>query len=408
MPKRLSRPEFITLMAMLIATVALSIDAMLPALPDIAGDLTPDNPNKAQLIITSFILGMGIGTLVVGPLSDSFGRKPVMVGGVVIYIFATLIAIVSDTIELLLLARFVQGVGAAGPRVVTMAIIRDLYSGRQMAKLVSFVMLVFALVPAIAPSMGAAILTVTNWRGIFGAFILFALITSVWLTLRQAETLPPTQRRPLKRHELASNVAEVFSQPMVRLSIIIQGLCLGILFSTLSSIQQIYDITFGRADSFHLWFGLVAVLAASASIVNAGLVVRLGMRYLITLALSAQVIISGIALIVFSMDLLPAPANFGFWFLWNLSLFFMIGLTLGNLNALAMEPMGHIAGMAASVVSSVATVMAVVIAIPVGQAFNGTPVPLAVGILCCSILGVVLVRRMAALERVSAGCPPFT
>ncbi|WP_095589698.1 multidrug effflux MFS transporter [Actibacterium ureilyticum] len=401
MPDRLSKPEFIALMAMLFATIALSIDAMLPALPEITQALTPDAPNKAQLILTLFVLGMGLGTFVTGPLSDTFGRKRVLLSGAALYTVAALAATLANSLELLLFARFVQGIGAAGPRVVAMAIIRDLYSGRQMAQLISLVMLIFAIVPAFAPSVGAAILLVTGWRGIFAVFILFSALTSLWLALRQAETLPPERRRPLRLGQLTRAIAEVFGLPMVRLSILVQGLCMGILFSTISTIQQVYDITFGRADSFPLWFGFVALIASSASIINARLVVRLGMRYLITLALGAQIVLSGLALAVYGLDLLPGDAGFALWVVWNISLFFMVGLTLGNLNALAMEPLGHIAGMAASVISSVATVMAVVIAIPIGLAFDGTPVPLAAGILACAVLGFVLIRRMARLERVS-------
>lgn len=402
MPDRLSKPEFIALMAMLFATIALSIDAMLPALPEITRALTPDAPNKAQLILTLFVLGMGLGTFFTGPLSDAFGRRRVLLTGAALYTVAALAATLAGSLELLLFARFVQGVGAAGPRVVAMAIIRDLYTGRQMAQLISLVMLIFAIVPAFAPSIGAAILLVTGWRGIFAVFILFSVLTSLWLALRQAETLPPDRRRPLRMDKIASAIAEVCAQPMVRLSILVQGLCAGILFSTLSSIQQIYDITFARADSFPLWFGFVALIAASASLINARLVVRLGMRYLVTLALGAQIGLSALALVFYGLDLLPGDAGFAFWVFWNVSLFFMVGLTLGNLNALAMEPLGHIAGMAASIISSVATVMAVVIAIPVGLAFDGTPTPLACGVLACAVLGFVLIRRMASLERVAS------
>ncbi|MGC9369784.1 MAG: multidrug effflux MFS transporter [Paracoccaceae bacterium] len=400
MPRRLSQPEFIALMAMLFATIAFTIDAMLPALPEIGQELSADNLNRAQLVLTSFVLGMGVGTFFTGPLSDAFGRKPVIMAGAALYCLSAVAAWASQSLEWLLAARFLQGLGAAGPRVVALAIIRDLYAGRQMAKLMSFVMLIFAIVPAIAPTLGAGIMALTGWRGIFGAFVGFSVVSAAWLWLRQSETLPPEDRRPLRAAALWAAVKEVFSIPMVRLSIAVQSLCMGMLFSVLSSTQQVYDTTFGRGDSFPFWFAFTALIASSASVINASLVVRLGMRYLVTLALGGQILLSGTMVVLSLTHALPGAWAFGAWFIWSTSVFFQVGLTLGNLNALAMEPLGHIAGMAASIVSSVATVAAVVIAVPIGLAFDGTPLPLAAGILCAASLAFALIRRMAKLERV--------
>ena len=172
----LKKPEFVALMAMSFSTIAFSIDSMLPSLPEIGAALTPDNLNRAQLVLTSFVLGMGLGTFFTGPLSDTFGRRPVLLGGFVIYMIASIWAMMAGSLEMLLAARMLQGIGVAGPRVVAMAVIRDQYSGRQMAQLMSFVMMVFTLVPAFAPSLGALIIAVVGWRGLFGAFVLFALI----------------------------------------------------------------------------------------------------------------------------------------------------------------------------------------------------------------------------------------
>ena len=194
--RRLSMPEFIALIAMLFATIAFSIDAMLPALPEIAATLTPLDPNKAQLIVTSFVLGMGIGTLFAGPLSDSFGRRNVIVGGAVLYCAAAAIAMVAPSLETVLAARVLQGLGAAGPRVVSLALVRDLYKGREMARVVSFAMMIFTLVPAVAPLAASGIIAAWGWRAIFAAFILFAILAVVWMMLRQPETLPRAARRP--------------------------------------------------------------------------------------------------------------------------------------------------------------------------------------------------------------------
>ena len=401
-PRRLHRVEFVALMAMLIASIAFSIDAMLPALPEIAEELSPDDINRAQLILTIFVLGMGVGTFVTGPISDAIGRKPVIVIGAALYCTASVAAWLAGSLELLLLARFVQGLGAAGPRIVALAIIRDLYAGRDMARLMSFIMLVFTIVPAIAPTIGAGIIALVGWRGMFGAFIAFSLVSAAWLTIRQPETLPPQARKPMRAGVLWRAVKEVLSLPMVRLSILVQTLAQGMLFAVLSSTQQVYDLTYDQGAQFHFWFMGTAFLAATASILNAVLVMRLGMRLLITFALGGQIVLSSL-MILFEIT---GPWGYGAgltaWFLWSTSVFFMVGLTLGNLNALAMEPLGHIAGLAASIVASLATVGAVIIAIPIGLAFDGTPLPLSLGVLACSVMGFALTRSMARLERVRA------
>lgn len=397
MPQAMPRTEFVALMAMLAATVALSIDAMLPALPAIGTELSPEDINRAQLIITSFVLGMGLGTFVAGPLSDTFGRKSVMLYGALIYTLGAFIASKSQTIEVMLIARVLQGLGASGPRVVAMAVIRDLYAGRGMAKILSFVMLVFALVPAIAPLLGDIVIDLSGWRAVFYGFIGFSAVSALWVAVRLPETLAPENRRAFRGRALRLAAFEVLAHPIVRLSIIVQTLSFGMLFSMLSSVQQVYDITFGRAETFPLWFGGVAIIAASSSILNATLVVRLGMMVLVRGMLLAQVAISGLMIALgfaaaaghVSSDLYFA----GFVF-WQVSIFFQAGMTIGNLNAIAQEPMGHIAGMAASVISSIATVGAVFLAAPVGLLFDGTPVPLAIAIFLEAVAGLWLMRLM--------------
>lgn len=341
--KPLPQTEFIALMAMVAATVAFSIDAMLPALPEMGAALTPDNLNNAQLIITSFVLGMGVGTLFTGPLSDAFGRKPVMIGGAIVYIAACFVAWQAQSLEVMLAARVVQGLGAAGPRVVAMALVRDLYSGPDMARILSFVMIIFALVPALAPTIGHYIVVFFDWPAIFLSFILFSLATTIWLLLRQPETLTPEKRRPLSMRSLGSAIVEMFTHRTACLSILIQTLTFGMLFNILSSTQQVFDQTFGQGGSFHLWFGGIAIVAASASFLNAALVVRLGMRAIIKAMYIAQICFT-IILIVITVSGAPYWLAFGSYVLWVTSNFFQAGLTIGNLNALGMEEMGHIAG----------------------------------------------------------------
>ncbi|WP_170463432.1 multidrug effflux MFS transporter [Ruegeria arenilitoris] len=397
MANRMSRGEFIALIAMMFATIAFSIDAMLPALPNIGAQLSPDDINKAQLILTSFVLGMGIGTFFTGPLSDAFGRKPVIYVGSALYIISAAAAWASSSLEVLLIARICQGIGCAAPRVVAMAIIRDLYSGREMARIVSIAMMIFTLVPAIAPMMGAGVIALTGWRGIFASFILFSLITVVWMGLRLPEPLAVENRRPLRLPLMMDAARQMFAHPTVRLSIMVQTLCLGMLFTMLTMVQPVYDIIHDSADSFPFWFGFVALMSGSASLLNAAFVVRLGMRRIVTWALGAQVIFTTGVILLNATDLSPT-LSFAVFVSWQTAVFFMAGMTMGNLNAIAMEPMGHIAGMAASVIGAISTVFAAAIAAPIGQLFDGSILPLAIGILTMSALGFGLMLHMGRIE----------
>ncbi len=397
MANRMSRGEFIALIAMMFSTIAFSIDSMLPALPEIGAQLSPDDINRAQLILTSFVLGMGIGTFFTGPLSDAFGRKPVIYGGVVLYIVASVVAWASSSLELVLAARVVQGLGAAGPRVVAMAIIRDLYSGRIMARIISIAMMIFTLVPAAAPMMGAGVIALFGWRGIFVSFILFALITVTWMGTRLPESLPVENRRPFRLPLMVAATKEMFAHPTVRLSIMVQTLCMGILFTMLTMVQPVYDVVHDRADSFPFWFGFVALISGSASLLNAALVVRVGMRRMVTWALGGQILITAVVITLSALPMSP-NASFALFVVWQTTIFFMAGVTLGNLNAIAMEPMGHIAGMAASVIGSVATVLAAGIAAPVGLLFDGSITPLTTGILTMCIVAFGLMVHMGRIE----------
>ena len=373
---RLSQTEFIALTAMIMATTAFSIDAMLPALPEIAEELTPETPNRAQLMVTSFVFGMGIGTFFTGPLSDAIGRRKVIIGGVGLYLIAVVVAYFAQSLEVMLAARVVMGLGAAGPRVGAIAMTRDLYAGRDMARIMSIIMVVFSLAPAMAPTIGHYIIEGFGWRGIFAAFAIFASANAIWLFLRQPETMAPEVRRPLKLSSVIAATKEMFAHRTARLSIFIQTLTFGMLFTVLSSTQQVFDQTFGQGDTFHLWFAGIAVVAATGSVLNARIVGRLGMRAIVKGMYTAQIGIS-LTMVVIVLADLPYVIAFGAYVAWVTANFFQAGLTIGNLNALAMEEMGHIAGLAASVIAAVSTVGAVLLAVPAALAFNGTPLPMA-------------------------------
>ena len=386
--KRLPLPEFIALTAMHFAMVAFSVDGMLPALPEIAEQLSPDDRNRAQFVLTSFIFGMGIGTLFTGPLSDTFGRKKVLLGGAILFMIGAGLAARAQDMNEMLGARIIQGLGVAGPRIVALAIIRDLYEGRRMAQIMSYAMLIFTLVPAVAPYFGAFIIDAYGWRAVFVSFILFCLIATTWMMIRQPETLAVERRRPFRAVLLWSATKECFSHRAFRISTLVQSLSFGILFATLSSTQQLFDQTYGRANTFPEWFALIAVLGGIASIINARLVIRLGMRRMVEIGFAGQAVLSAIVLIA-GMTL---GTPFVLYIAWSVSIFFMAGLVIGNLNALAMEPVGHIAGLASSVIGSLSTVLGVMLAAPVGYMFNGTTVPLSISTMILSAAGFLLIR----------------
>ncbi|MFL4471048.1 multidrug effflux MFS transporter [Tateyamaria armeniaca] len=393
--QNLSKMEFIALMAMMFATIAFSIDAMMPALPDISADIAPLGVAQAALVMTFFVIGMGAGTFFTGPLSDAYGRKPVVYMGLAVYALGAILSWIAPTLETMLAARVLQGLGAAGPRVVSAAIIRDLYSGRAMASIMSLTMVVFLLVPGVAPLIGALIADAFGWRAIFAAFLAFGVLLFIWFSLRISETLPVSARRPLRVPLMLDAVRQMFANRTVRLSIFVQTLMLMMLFSVLTMVQPIFDVSFGREESFPLWFGAVAVSSGVSSLLNAAIVGRFGMRRLVTWALGAQVVVSALFVGWMLADL---PYLFPLFIIWLWGVMFQGGLTVANLNAIAMEPMGHIAGMAASVIGAVSTVIGGALASPIGLLFDGTPIALVATVMVASALASVLMQYMRRAE----------
>lgn len=395
--------EFVALIAMLFSTVAFSVDALLPAVPQIEADLGESATGRVHLLITVFMAGLALGTLIAGPLSDWLGRKPTMFIGAGLYLTAGTVAWLSQDFETIVAARIVQGIGAAGPRVVSLAIVRDLYSGRTMAQIVSFAMVLFTVVPTLAPAMGAILTDLFGWRAILLAFLLFTVISTLWLWLRLPETLPQSARRPLRVGTLMEAARQIASHPTVRLAILVQGMALGLIFCLIVTVQPIYDVVFDRADSFPYWFGGIALFsAASTSLANAALVVRFGMQRMVTLGMAGQAVSAALALA--TLELYPDfafPSFVAFQFL----LIWLTGLCVGNLNAIALEPMGHIAGFTASVTGATATLIAAAIATGVGAIFEGTQRPLIIAAICLGTLGFALMLRMNRAQRVQRDVP---
>lgn len=397
-PHRLSRIEFVALAAMLVSTVAFSVDAMLPAMSEIAGELTPDAPNRAALIITIFVLGMGIGTLFVGSLSDAYGRRPVLIAGSALFIAAAFWGWVAGDIETVLAARFVQGLAAAVPRITTQAIVRDQYSGRQMARVLSLVFMVFTLVPVLAPALGAVLIWSFGWRSIFLAFVVFALVSTTWFALRQPETLAPEHRRPLAWGAIRSGVGDVIAAPVTSRSILAQCFVFGILFTMLSTTQPVFATAFDAEESFPFWFGFVALMSAGGSYLNSRIVERLGMHLVVSRTASLLLLACVLFILAGLAGLDAGPAHFGGYIAFMVAVFLSISLTIGNLNALAMEPLGHIAGLASSVIGAVSTVGGALLGMLAGLMFDGSALSPALFIAGYCVAIILVVRTIPTEE----------
>lgn len=396
--KPMPMAEFVAFLALMFATVAYSIDSMLPLLVQMGEALAPETPQSAQLVITIFVMGLGLGTLVMGPISDALGRKKLILAGIALYMAAAVVAAMSESMTVLLAARFIQGLGVAAPRVVSQALVRDLYTGRHMARIMSLAMMIFVLVPAVAPLLGATLGNLFGWRAIFWSFLVFGTVSASWLYFRQPETLPPENRRTLEAGPVLRAFREVFTHKQVMLYLIALTFSFATMFIWLSSIAQIFDEVFDKIDEFPLWFALSALMSAPGSLVNAQLVVRLGMRRLIVVSLIGQLLVVAAALVLYTtLGELPFWAFFTFMF----AHFFAVGLIFGNLNALALVPLGHVAGTASSVMGGVSTMVSAMVAAPIAALYNGTTLPLMGGVALCNICALVamaVARRWNSAE----------
>ncbi|MGF1650830.1 MAG: multidrug effflux MFS transporter [Hyphomicrobiaceae bacterium] len=388
MPSRPSFAESVALLAMMMCLVALSIDAMLPALPEIAADLGASGPNSAQFVITALLFGLSLGQLIYGPISDTFGRRGPILVGLVLFGFGSLLSMVASDYETMLIGRFLQGFGAAGPRVVTAALVRDQYSGPNMARMMSFIMTVFIVVPALAPALGQGLLMVGSWRTIYASFLVLAVVAVVWFMLRQPETLPVSKRHPFKLSRITSAMGECIAHPVSRNYAIAAGLVFGSFVGFLTSVQQIFATIYGIGDWFPLYFGMLAVMIGTASLVNARIVVRLGMQKLAATALCGILALATAGLVV--MWATQSNPTLIMLMAMLLPVFFCFGILFGNFNALAMEPMGHIAGTAAAAIASITSLIAAVFGTLIGQSFDGTVVPLFSGFVVATGVGLVI------------------
>ncbi len=382
--------EFVTLTALVISLVALSIDIMLPSLQQIAGDLGAPRANDSQLILSALFAGLAAGQMVYGPLSDSIGRKPAIHAGLLLFIIGCLMSILATNFTVMLAGRVLQGLGAAGPRSVIVALVRDRYEGRAMARIMSLVMAVFIMVPALAPGIGQIILMVAHWRAIFGFLLAVAAISLVWFALRQPETLPPERRVEFSPSRIVQAVRETCGSRVAFGYTLASGLIFGAFVGYLNSAQQIFQIKYGLGALFPLYFAVLALSIGGASLLNGRLVMRHGMRRLSAWALG---LLTGLSLAF----LVPATLAAGVPPLWALmtylvGAFFCIGMLFANFSALAMEPLGHIAGVGAAVVGSLTTVISMILGTIIGQAYDGTVLPLIAGFALLGLAAIAVMR----------------
>lgn len=385
-----SLTEFIIILSLMMSLTALSIDTMLPALPEIARDLSVNNPNDRQLVVSIIFLGQGLGQLFFGPLSDKTGRRPAILIGYIMFIIGSAISVVSNSFPIMLAGRALQGLGVSSPRAVSLAIVRDQYEGRIMARIMSFAMTVFILVPVIAPTFGQAILSFAGWRSIFSMFIGFALVSLTWFLLRVPETLAPENRKPFSLKHIVRSTLEIIKIRSALGFTIAAGLINGFFLGYLNSAQQIFQEQYNLGSKFPIIFAVISLSLGSASFLNARLVMRFGMTQLVRWAsksvFALAMVFLGVAVIYAGQP--PLVLMMGLLML----IFFGIGILFGNMNALAMQPLGHLAGIGAAVVGSFSTLISFVLGIVIGQNYNGTVLPLVIGMAVLSGLGILVIN----------------
>jgi DHA1 family bicyclomycin/chloramphenicol resistance-like MFS transporter len=386
MQKR-SQFEFVVLMAALMSIVALSIDGVLPALPMIGDYLSVSNPLDNPKLITSIFLGLGFGQLIFGPLSDSFGRKPVVYVGFLLFIIASIICVTTQSFEMMLFGRVLQGVGLAAPRTMCIAMIRDSYEGDYMAKILSIVVMVFILIPIIAPTLGQFLMRHYNWKFIFTFNLIFGSLVMIWFWLRQPETLKDKYKIPYRLAIFKTGTIQFFKIQSAVIYTLLSGFITGSFMVYLSTSQQIFEKQYNLAEEFPLIFASIAISVGLSTFFNSQLVVKYGMRRIVHIAMLSFVGISFVFISLFHSGENPSIEVLVTFFALQ---FFTIGFLFGNLRALAMQPMGHIAGIGSALNGFISTVMAVPIANYIGSFVVDSVTPLFVGFLVCGFISLIL------------------
>lgn len=385
--KRIPQLEFVALMASLMAIVALAIDAVLPALDIIGLSVGVTSPIETQQLIIMIFLGLGVGPLIFGPISDSFGRKPVVYMGFALFILASFICIYAQRFDVMIAGRILQGVALSAPRTISIAMVRDTYSGDFMARIMSFITVIFLLIPIIAPAMGKWILDAYNWQAIFYVQLLFTVLVGLWFWKRQPETLSEENTIPFSMGIFKDGLLELIKHKSTIGLTLISGFIVGSFLVYLSTAQQIFQYQYNLKDEFPYIFAGLAISIGTATFLNGTLVLRYGMEKIITISLIAFSAISLSYVALFSGTGNPSVEILLLFFALQ---FFAIGFLFGNLRALAMQPIGHIAGIGAAITGFISTLMSVPISTYIGKFVTESALPIFIGFSICSVLSMAI------------------
>lgn len=371
--------------------VALSIDALLPALQQIGISIGTESSAENQLLITMIFLGLGFGQLIFGPLSDSFGRKPIIYVGFVVFVLASFLCVYATNIETMVIGRVLQGIGLSAPRTISIAMVRDRFSGDYMAKIMSFVVTIFILVPIVAPTLGKIMLDAYGWKSIFYSQLLFGVIVLFWLMKRQPETLAPENKKSFRWNLFITGTIEFLKYRDAIVFTLISGFITGSFMIFLSASQQIFQVQYGLIDEFPYIFAALAFSVGFATFINGTLVVKFGMRRLVNIFIAIFTLISLVYVTIFFNG--ENPSIYVLVPFFSIQ-FFAIGFLFGNVRSLAMQPLGHIAGIGAAINGFVSTVMAVPIAIFIGGFVETTVLPIFIGFTVCGIISAFLLLTL--------------
>lgn len=391
-------PQYITLLALTIATVALATDVMLPALGLMGQAFHLSQMNDTQYVVSVFFLGFALGQFVVGPLSDSLGRRPVVLWGFALFILGCVISIIVETWSMMLIGRFLQGLGASAPRVVSVAIIRDDYEGRVMARIMSIIMAIFIIVPTLAPSLGQMLIYLGGWRMAFWGLVLVALPNAIWFFIAMPESLDKAKRIPFSLGNIGHGLGVILRNPVTMGYTIASGFIFGPFLGYLSTTQQIFQTTFDKGDYFALYFAVAALSLGSASLFNARLVMRMGMRRLSTIAIIGLTVWSMLLVVIFNYAYSGMP-DFTLFMLWLLVTFLFLGILFGNLTALAMEPLGAFAGLGSAFVGALSTLISLPLGWMVSDLYDGTVMPLVAGFASLGFVALIVMMGTEYLDR---------
>ncbi len=385
--------EFIALMASLMSIVALAIDTLLPAIPNIGDTINSHDPTQNQMLVTMIFLGFGVGQLILGPLSDQYGRKSVVYLGFVIFGMGSVVCLMSKSLDVMVMGRVLQGIGLSAHRTIAISIIRDIYHGDRMARVMSFVTAFFILVPMVAPTLGKLILDVANWQMIFYVHLVLAVMLALWFWKRQPETLHPEYKIPFSLTNFTNGLREMLRYRETVAFTFISGLITGSFLVYLSSVQHIFEDQYQMRESFPYVFAILSISIGASTFTNGTLVLRFGMRRLSFIATIVFCLIALLYVVFFKGQ--PNPSAWvlvSFFF----AQFFCLGFMWGNFRSIAMEPIGHIAGIGAAINGFVSTLISIPIASFIGQFVVDTAWPIFVGLSVCGFLSTLIfmvVRR---------------